>query len=292
MAKKKIISIIIPSWNTKKLLRKCLRSIYEIRNKRYEIEIIVVDNASTDGSPEMVEKEFPGVTLIKNRRNLGFGAANNQGMKKARGNYFLLLNSDTIVKNKAPIKIAQFLDQNPKVGAVGCKLLNQDGSNQPSFGSFPNLLVAVVMLFAEHWLGDLVRHSGDKIKETDWIMGAALMAKKEAVNKAGPMDEGIFMYMDETEWCYRIKEAGYKVMFYPGAEIIHLGRASSKTGKKDPILNIYRGLIYFYKKHYPRWQLSILRLMLKLKAAGALFVGYLINNQYLKETYGQALKIS
>lgn len=278
-------------------------------------EIIVVDNGSTDGSPEMVEemvtseqwlvtsgkrKKRPTTNhqspitlrLIKNKRNRGFGAGNNQALRQAQGEFIMLLNSDTIVKDKAPTKMAQFLEEYPEVGVVGCKLLNQDGSDQPSFGPFPNLLVAGVMLFGEHWLGDLVRRSGNQEKETDWVMGAALMVKKEAAKKAGPMDENIFMYMDETEWCYRIKKAGYKVMFYPRAEIIHLGRASSKTGKKDPILNIYRGLIYFYKKHYPRWQLPILRLMLKLKAGGTLFIGYLIKSKYLKETYGQALKIA
>ncbi|MBU3957131.1 glycosyltransferase family 2 protein [Patescibacteria group bacterium] len=306
MAKKKIISIIILSWNTKKLLRQCLKSVVSdqwlvTRKKKpttnHQLpttEIIVVDNASTDGSPEMVEEMVTSTLhLIKNKKNLGYGAGNNQGMRKAKGDYFLLLNSDTLVKNKAPVKMAQFLGQHPEVGAIGCKLLNQDGSDQPSFGLFPNLLVTLVMLFAEHWLGEsFVRRSGDKVKETDWVMGAALMVKREAAEKAGPMDEGIFMYMDEVEWCRRIKKSGYRVMFYPGAEITHLGRGSSKTGRKDPILNIYRGLIYFYKKHYPRWQLPILRLMLKLKAAGTLLLGYLTNNQYLKETYGQALKIS
>ena len=335
MAKKKVISVIIPSWNAKTLLRQCLESVtnnqesvisgQELITRNREktitdrqsliIEVIVIDNGSTDGSPEMVEKMVtsdqwlvasgkkkkrpitncqPPITLrlIKNKKNLGYGAANNQGMKKAKGDFFLLLNSDTIIKDKAPAKMAQFLEQHPEVGAVGCKLLNPDGTSQPSFGPFPNLLVAGVMLFAEHWLGDLVRQSGDEIQETDWVMGAALMVRKEVVSKAGSMDEGIFMYMDEVEWCYRIKQAGYKVMFCPQPKIIHFGRASSKTGKKDPILNIYRGLLYLYKKHYPHWQLQNMCLMLKLKAVSSLAIGYLINNQYLKETYGQALKIS
>lgn len=292
MAKEKIISIIILSWNTKKLLRDCLQSIHSSGPNPYNIEVIVVDNGSTDDSPKMVAQEFPQAVLIKNKKNLGFGAGNNQGMKKAKGDYFLILNSDTIIKNRASVKMAQFLDQHPEVGVVGSKLLNQDGSSQPSHGSFPSLFITTIMLFAEHWLGHLVRYSGDQTKETDWVMGAALMVKKEAVKKAGPMDESIFMYMDETEWCYRIKKAGFKVMFYPEAKIIHLGRGSSKTGRKEPIINIYRGLIYFYKKHYSRWQLLILRLMLKLKAGGTLFLGYLTNNQYLKETYGQAFKIN
>lgn len=147
------------------------------------------------------------------------------------------------------------------------------------------------MLFLEHWLNNLVRFSFQETKEVDWVMGAALMVRREVMEKAGWMDESIFMYMDEVEWCYRIKKAGFKVVFYPEATIIHFFGGSSKTGRQDPILNIYRGLLYFYQKHYSNWQLKILRLMLKLKARGALTLGWLTNNHYLKETYAQALKI-
>jgi len=255
------------------------------------IEVIVVDNGSTDDSPTMVAKEFPQVRLIKNKKNLGFGAANNQGMKAATGDYFLLLNSDTVVKDQAPLKMAAFLAKNPRVGAVGCKLLNPDDSPQPSAGPFPGLKVSFIMLFLEHWLGDLVRFSFKETKEVDWVMGAALMIRREVLSKAGLMDEKMFMYMDEVEWCYRLKKAGFKVMFYPGAAIVHLGGGSSKTGRQDPILNIYRGLLYFYQKHYSDWQLKILQFMLKLKAREAIILGWLANNHYLKQTYAEALKI-
>jgi GT2 family glycosyltransferase len=308
MAEKKVkVSIIILSFNTKELLKKCLESLNNL-----VAEIIVVDNGSSDGSVKMIEsvisnqqsvaskKKEPNpnhqspitICLIKNKRNLGYGAGNNQGMKIAKGEYFLLLNSDTIVKNNAPLKMAQFLDKHPEVGVLGCKLLNHDGSPQPSVGPFPNLGASFIMLFAEHWLGDLVRHSFPKTTEVDWVMGAALMVRREVFEKVGPMDEGLFMYMDEVEWCYRIKKAGYKIMFYPGAEIIHLFGGSSKTGRRDPILNIYRGLIYFYKKHYPAWQLPILKIMLKLKARLALILGRLSKNESVVQTYAEALKIS
>ena len=280
------ISIIIPSWNTKDLLRNCLKSLGS------SYEVIVVDNGSTDGTLGMIEKEFPYALLIKNKKNLGFGAANNQGMKKAKGDYLLLLNSDTIIKDKAPLLMANYLKNHPQVGTVGCRLLNKDGSLQPSAGPFPSLKIAAIMLFFEHWLGDLVRRSFEKTKEVDWVTGAALMIKGDVLSKAGFMDEGLFMYMDEVEWAYRIKKAGYKVVFYPKAQIIHLGWGSSKSGRREPILNIYRGLIYFYKKHCPHWQLPILKLMLKLKAGGAYLLGLLLNNSYLKETYAQALKIT
>jgi len=280
------VSIIILSWNTKQLLRNCLKSL-----KGMVVEIIVVDNGSTDGSPAMVAKEFPQVKLIRNKKNLGFGAANNQGMKAAEGDYLLLLNSDTVVKDEAPLKMATFLAKHPEAGAVGCRLLNSDGSLQPSAGPFPDLKVSVVMLFLEHWLKNLTRASFSKITEVDWVMGAALMVRREVIKKTGWMDEGIFMYMDEVEWCYRIKKAGFKVFFYPEAEIVHLFGGSSKTGRRAPIVNIYRGLIYLYKKHYSNWQLKILKFMLKLKAREALILGWLTNNHYLKQTYAEALKI-
>jgi len=293
MAKKKIISIIILSWNTKKILENCLQSLFNFKYDPYELEVIVVDNASTDSSPAMIKEKFKQVKLIENQENLGFTKGNNQGMKKARGDYLLILNSDTLIKDKAPIKMARFLENNDQVGVVGCKLLNSDGTNQPSYGPFPNLLISFVMLFAEHWLGGhLVRRSGEKTVEADWVMGAALMIRKEVIKKVGMFDEKLFMYLEETEWCCRIKKAGYQVIFYPEAKITHLGRASSTTGRKDPIINIYKGLIYFYQKHYPAWQLPILRLMLKLKAGGALLLGYLLNKPYLKETYGEAFKIA
>jgi len=295
------VSIIILSWNTKKLLKQCLGSILnncksERRNK-VVAEIIVIDNGSTDGSVKYLRdlelKKYRNIELkiILNEKNLGFGAGNNQGMKAASGQYFLLLNSDTIVKNQAWLKMAEFMDRNPKVGVVGCRLLNPDGSWQPSCGYFPNLAVAFLMLFAEHWLGSLVRFSPKKPKEVDWVMGAAMMIRPKVIEKAGLMDEGIFMYMDEVEWCWRIKKAGWKIMFWPGAEIVHFGGGSSPSGRKWPIVNIYRGLLYFYQKHKPGWQKEILKFMLKSKAWLAIFLGKLTGNKYLVETYEEAAKI-
>jgi len=295
------VSIIILSWNTEKLLKQCVESILnncksERRNK-VVAEIIVIDNGSTDGSVKYLRdlelKKYRNIELkiILNEKNLGFGAGNNQGMKAASGQYFLLLNSDTIVKNQAWLKMAEFMDRNPKVGVIGCRLLNPDSSWQPSCGYFPNLAVAFLMLFAEHWLGSLVRFSPKKPKEVDWVMGAAMMIRPKVIEKAGLMDEGIFMYMDEVEWCWRIKKAGWKIMFWPGAEIIHLGGGSSPEGRKWPIVNIYRGLLYFYQKHKPWWQKEILKFMLKSKAWLAIFLGKLTGNKYLVETYEEAAKI-
>lgn len=288
----KKISIIIPSFNTRELLKACLQSL---KTDNPDYEIIVIDNGSTDGSKAMLQ-EFQShnhkLKTIFNQKNQGFGQANNQGIKIASGDYLLFLNSDTLVKDQAPFKMVKFLEDNPQAGMVGCRLLNKDGTYQASAGPFPNLWITFIMLFAEHWLGDLVRGSFAQKKEVDWVMGAAMMVRKEVIDKAGLMDESIFMYMDEVEWCYRIKKAGFKVMFYPGAEIIHLFGASSRAGRTDPIVNIYRGLLYFYKKHYSPLSVFILKIMLKLKARGALILGFLTNNRYLKQTYVQALEIT
>jgi len=297
------VSIVILSWNTKKLLRQCVESILnncKSGGKNRDLtEIIIVDNGSTDGSKEYIKKltdyELTDYELriraIFNKKNLGFGAGNNQGMKMARGEYFLLLNSDTVVKNQAWLKMAEFMDKNPRVGVVGCRLLNPDGSWQPSCGYFPNLPVAFLMLFAEHWLGSLVRFSPKKTKEVDWVMGAAMIIRPEVIKKAGLMDEGIFMYMDEVEWCWRIKKAGWKIIFWPGAEIVHFGGGSSPSGRKWPIVNIYRGLLYFYEKHKPVWQKEILKFMLKSKAWLAINLGKITDSKYLIETYEEAKKI-
>lgn len=287
------LSIIILSWNTKALLKQCLKSLERESKKAGEQEVIVVDNGSSDSSPQMVKKEFPQVKLIRNEENLGFAKGNNQGIKVAKGKYIMLLNSDTIVKKGVIEKLVEYLDDHLGSAIVGPKLLNQDGSSQANCGRFPNLLVALVMLFGEHWGGsDYVRCSPATSGFVDWLMGAAFMARKRVFEQIGGLDEEIFMYMEEVEWFYRARQAGFKAYFLKEAEIVHLGRGSSQSGKKEPILSIYRGLIHYYKKHKSPGELIILGIMLKLKAIFALSIGYLKSDSYLKETYGEALKIN
>lgn len=317
------LSIIIVSWNTKDLLRQCLESV--IRSTDYGrrttagesttdyrlpttvdsrlkavdgIEVIVVDNASSDGSCEMMEEEFIKkdkieIKLIINKENLGFAKGNNIGLKEAKGEYIMLLNSDTVIKPLAIEKLVKFLDGNPKIGIVGPKLLNSDGSAQANCGRFPDLKVAAVMLFKEHFGGsDYVRSSPKSSGTVDWLMGAAIMVRREVFEKVGGLDEEIFLYMEEVEWFYRTRLKGFSTYFFNEAEITHLGRGSSKSGKKEPILHIYRGLKHYYKKHKSFPEQLALALMLKTKALMALTLGYVSDNNYLKETYGQAFKIS
>lgn len=318
MAKSKVkLSIIILSWNTRELLRQCLESVTSDQlsvdggakkgekklitdHQSLITEIIVVDNGSTDGSVKVIKSIKPKVEtekikliLIENKENLGYAKGNNLGIKNAKGEYIMILNSDTIVKEGSIEKLINFLDDHQEVDIVGPKLLDPDGSPQPNCGRFLNIPVVFMMLFKEHFRGSkFVRWSPDKSVFVDWLMGAAFVARKKVFEAIGGFDERIFMYMEEVEWFYRAAKAGFKAYFLADSEIVHLGRGSSKTGKKEPILNIYKGIIYFFHKHKSLPELAAVKIMLKLKAAGALLVGYLKNDNYLKQTYGEALKIN
>jgi GT2 family glycosyltransferase len=313
-----LLSIIIVSYNTRELLEKCLDSVIKSLSRHPDpakggaggqdlpTEIIVVDNHSQDNTVTWLKKYIKAsakirskigvnLSLIANNENLGFAKANNQGIKIAEGKYIMLLNSDTIVKDRALEKMVSFLEKRKEFAILGPKLLNADGTPQPSLGKFPTLPVVAAMLFLEHFLPASflrVRWSPKNEREGDWVMGAALLLRREVYEKIGGLDENIFMYMEEVEWCFRAKKAGFRVYFYPQAEIIHLGRGSSKSGKKEPILQIFRGLIYFYEKHQPFWQKGILLFLLKLKASLSYLLGILTNNSYLKKTYGEAKKIT
>lgn len=285
------LSIIILSFNTRKILVSCLESIFK-HTKNISYEVIVVDNASIDDSVSHVKSHFPKVKLIKNKDNLGFSGGNNVGIKNAKGRYILFLNSDTQVVENALFDLVKFLDKNKNVGAIGPKLINNDGSIQPSAGKFPTLPVVFLMLFQEHFGGNqLVRGSFDNLREVDWVMGAALMVRHDVLEKVGLFDEEIFMYYDEVELCYRIKKAGFPIYYYPKPEIVHLWQKSSSTGRRGPILANFKSLIYFYQKHRSFLALFTLRIMLKLKSILALTLGYIKNDSYLKETYAEAFKL-
>lgn len=282
------LSVIIVSFNTQKLLQECLESIFK-QTKDLDYEVIVVDNGSTDESVKSVkELRVKELRVIENKENLGFAKANNQGIKVSRGKYILLLNSDTKVINNALKKLVDFAGTRDGLGVVGPRLLNADGSLQPSVAPFFDLPRALIWLA----LGDRFLYSSPSREcGVDWVMGAALLVKKEVVEKLGLLDEKFFMYLEEVEWCYRIKKAGWEVWFYPRAEIFHLVRGSSPEGKQRAILGIYTGLLYLYQKHLGKADLAVLKLALRTKAILAWGLGILIGNRYLKETYGKAFKV-
>ncbi len=291
------LSIVIVSYNTKKITEDCLESINRsLTGTKIKYEIIVVDNDSHDGSKEMLEKYSADknnyTVYYQTNANLGFGRGNNFGVKKTNGKYILLLNSDTIVLNRSIEKLYNFYLENEKqVHFLGAKLFNRDLTPQPSACRFFTLPVvfATLLLKGDYW--GLTRSSPNKFCRVDWISGACIMTTKKHYQRLGGFDKNIFMYMEEVDLLYRAKKLGLNTFFYPESQIIHFGSASS-NGKTFPILQVYRGFLFFYKKHYSIFHLLVLYAILKLKALIAYLIGKIKGDQYLIKTYEQAFKIS
>lgn len=284
------LSIIIPSFNTKALLERGLASMYtSLKNEGLAYEVIVVDNASTDGSQALMRNKFPQVQLVCNKQNAGYGKANNQAIKSAHGKYILLLNSDIVVQNGAIGSLYGFIKDKQKAFAGG-KLLNEDGSEQSSCGPFFTLPVVALMLLAKGDYWGATRYSPGQTRQVDWVSGACLIGEKSAFVDVGLFDEEIFMYMEEIELLYRARARGYTTFFYPPARFIHAGAASSGD-RRTPVVNIYRGLGYFYKKHRSHLAGAMLRGLLRLKALAAIVLGRMIRKQDLVKIYEEALSI-
>lgn len=251
------LSIIIVSWNVRELLRACLASIAPAR-ETLALEVILVDAASSDGSPEMVRREFPWVTLIARSDNVGFPKGNNLAIAQARGRYLLLLNPDTEIIGDALTTLVAYLDEQPDAGVVGPQLLNSDRSIQSSRRRFPTLATA---LFESTWLEgfaprSLLRHyyaldlPDNQPGEVDWLTGACLMTRREIVDQVGGLDEDYFMYSEELDWCRRIKEAGWRVVYLPAAQVLHhMGKSSEQAVAARHISFQRAKLRYFHKYH-------------------------------------------
>jgi N-acetylglucosaminyl-diphospho-decaprenol L-rhamnosyltransferase len=256
------LSIIIVNWNTRELLARCLETIAAVtRGASYEI--IVVDNASRDGSADMIRERFPDVRLICNDMNAGFGVANNQGMAVARGRHMLLLNSDTELQpgSDALSALAVFADAHPDAGAVGPKLLNLDGSLQPSWARFPTLaseLLGRTVRAWTAWPGEPGAY------ETEWLSGACLLVPRAVLAKTGGFDPRFFMYSEETDWCYRIRRAGYRVAFLERAHLLHLGGGSASRTSHNQLYRLYSGKILFFHVNYGALSSVLLRLGLSI----------------------------
>lgn len=283
------LSIVIPSFNTRHLTTRCLRSIIEtLKHSTMKYEIIVIDNASRDGSVEVLNKDFPQVIKILNKENVGYGTANNQGLKIAKGKYCLMLNSDIDALNGSLDTLLDFAKAHPK-SFVGGKLFNEDGSLQPSCGPGFTPWYVFLMLFCQADKLNITRSSPDTVKWAMWVSGACLLGTKESFYDVGLFDQGIFMYMDEIEFLERARKKGYKVWFTPEARFIHTGAASSGN-KRSPVKNIFRGLMYFYRKHYPQY-IGLLKAMLNMKGRIAITIGKLTGKKDLVTIYEEGLSL-
>ncbi len=252
------VSIIVVNWNTQDILRNCLKSIYE-QGGEVALEVIVVDNASTDGSADMVRKDFPQVILIENSENRGFAAANNQGIAKAMGRYILLLNSDTVILDKAIEKTISFADAHPESAVVGCRVLNPDRTLQPTCFMFPSILNMLLLTTYLYKLFPKSRFFGrermtwwsrNDIREVDVVTGCFMLVRCEAIEQVGLLDERFFIYGEETDWCCRFKNAGWKVMFTPYTNIIHLGGQSTQKKATAMVVQLRKSILQFMKKYH------------------------------------------
>jgi GT2 family glycosyltransferase len=290
------LSIVILSYNTSDVTRNCLDSIRQtLAGSNLAYEVVVLDNASSDDSLKMLhdfKKDHPQLTIIESTENLGFSKGNNKAVTHTKGKYILFLNSDIIVMENAIQDLVSFYRENEqKVQFAGGKLLNKDMTPQPSSGPFYSLPVVFGALFLKGDYWGLTRSSPDDVQRMDWVSGACILTKKEYFQSLGGFDENIFMYMEEIDLLYRAQKKGLSTYIYPPAKFIHLGSASS-NGKTYPILQVYNGFLYFYKKHHSAFAVTLLKRMLQLKATISILIGKITKSTYLTETYEKAYRIA
>lgn len=251
------LAIIIVSYNTRHLLGQCLRSIEENLPTAIATELWVVDNSSQDGSAEMVAAEFPRARLLANADNRGFAAANNQALRQCQARYALLLNPDTVVMEGALGELVRFMDSHPSVGVASGQLLNPDGTRQHSCFRFPTLWMTFLDFFPLNHRFINSRLNGrypwsERPFPIDHPLGACLMARREAIEAAGPLDEGFYMYCEEIDWCLRIKRAGWQIYCVPQARFIHYGGESTRQRHSAMLVELHRSRYRLFHKHYSR----------------------------------------
>jgi len=262
------LSVIIVNWNTKDLLCQCLDSLTQ-RVEGIEMEILVVDNGSTDGSVTAVRGNFPGVRLIENPGNMGFAKANNHALSISKGRYLLLLNPDTQVKDEAIERMLSFMNAHAKAGLVGAQLLNADGTKQNSIANFPSLATELLnknllrWLFPEKFPGKERDYPGPI--EVDSVIGACMLVRREVLEQVGLLDEVYFLFLEETDWCYRMKKAGWKIYHIPQAEILHFQGKSAEAEKGKARIEYYRSRYHYFRKNRGSFESSVLLIGLIIK---------------------------
>ncbi|HID63517.1 MAG TPA: glycosyltransferase family 2 protein [Anaerolineae bacterium] len=271
------LTVSIVNTNNRDLLRECLRTLFE-NTRHISMEVYVVDNACTDGSAEMVEREFPQVHLIRNASRLRFCTNHNQVLRRGTGRYLLILNEDTEITPGAFDDLVAFMDAHPDAGAAGVTVLNPDGTLQYSYARFPSLQSCLALtLSINRFLNDghypfVPLPEDDRPREVDWTNGACLLVRREAMDRAGLLDEEFLIYAEEIDWCYRIRRAGWKVYYLPGVSIYHYqGKATSQTRPRRRF-RINRSALLFFRKHYSWLRTLGLRLILLLTGIGRLLI--------------------
>lgn len=255
------ISIILVSWNVRDLLRQCLGSVNNQQSTLLgppSAEIIVVDNASTDSTVQMLRDEFPAVRVIANSQNVGFTRGNNQALAQARGRYLFLLNPDTELAPNTLAKLTAYMDTHPRVGIVGPKLFYGDGSVQSSRRRFPSLATAFLeSTKLQDWFPRnhalttyyMLDTTDDETLQVDWVNGSAMFVRRELYEQIGGLDEQFFMYSEELDWCYRAKQAGWQVVYLPDARVTHYEGKSSEQAVAARDIYFHSSKVSYFRKY-------------------------------------------
>jgi GT2 family glycosyltransferase len=280
------ISVIIVNWNTKQFVLDCIQSLFTYKGD-YELEIIVVDNASKDDSVSAFKANFPDVIVLENKQNLGFAKANNQGIRIAQSRYVCLVNSDILFLEDSLRPMLNYMDNHPEVGMLGPKLLWQDQTLQGSCRKFPSLwntlcpAIGLTNLFphasffsGEHMVG-YFKH--DQIKDADVLVGAFLMVRQLALKQVGDMDDKYFMYCEEVDWCKRFIIAGWKIRFFPETKVIHYGGGSSASEPVRFFREYCLSNLRYWNKHYTKLSVAVYRTLMIIR--------YLIRLPFLAAIY-------
>ena len=280
------LSVIIVNWNSGNYLIECLNSLMGEVNQA-QTEIIVVDNASSDGSVDIVEKRFPGVVTIRNSSNLGFAKANNIGIRQSQGEYLCLINSDVVVRKGCIKQMLAFMDQHRAIGMLGPKILNPDLTLQPSCREFPSLWNSLCRSLA---LDSLFRKSRvfgrqfmsfwtfDSVRRVDILSGCFWLLRREAVDQIGLLDETFFIYSEDQDWCKRFWKSGWEVVYFPQAQAIHYGEGSSSREPIRFFVEMQRANLQYWRKHHTSvelvffYLLSLVHHLIRLSAASAMYV--------------------
>lgn len=276
------LEIVIVSWNVIDLLEDCLSSIYGATGARldaegvlhlgsYAVKVHVVDNASSDGSPQMVRERFPGVELTANPTNLGFTRGNNLALRRCRARHVLLLNPDTRIVGEALTKMLDYMERHPDVGVLGPQLRYGDGSLQSSRRRFPSFMTALMeSTLLQQWFPKnrwLQRYHvqdvpADRVQDVNWVTGACMLVRRDVLRTVGLLDEDFFMYSEELDWCRRIVDAGWRVVYFPHAVVVHHGGRSSDQVVAERHIHFQRSKILYFRKHHGRIVAEVLRLFI------------------------------
>lgn len=255
----RLVSIISVTWNGKRFVHECLRSLK--RDEDIPLEVIIVDNASTDGTPDLVAEQFPEFKLICNRQNYGFAKANNIGIQASQGRYLCLVNSDVVVPEGCFRELVRFMDEHTDIGILGPQMIGPDGDIRRSTMRLPSLRNSLLRAFALDGVPWLSRAAGgqmmsdfrhNNIADVEILNGWFWVIRREALDQVGLLDERFFMYGEDMDWCHRFREAGWRVVFYPYAKALHYGGASSSAAPIRFYVEMQRANLQYWSKHYDK----------------------------------------